>query len=147
MYRMTLCAAAALLVATAVQPATADDASMCISGTGDEEIAACSRLLALDPKPFAYNNRGNAYNQKGEYDRAIADLDQAIRLDPKLTGAYANRGVAYEAKNDPDHAIADYDQALTLNPSLARARQSLQRVQALLAKRSNPGAQTNTPPR
>ena len=36
----------------------------------------------------AYYNRGVAYNGKGEYDRAIADLDQAIRLDPKFAIAY-----------------------------------------------------------
>jgi tetratricopeptide (TPR) repeat protein len=211
MYRAILCATAALLIATAVQPATANDRSVCVSGTGDDAIAACSRLLALEPKLAgayynrgiayfgkgdydwaisdydrairldpkfapAYNNRGNAYNSKGDYDRAIADYDQAIRLDPnyvhayynrgnayngkgdydraisnynqairldpRLAEAYNNRGEAYEAKNDPDRAIADFDQALRLNPSLVDARRNRERVQVLLAKRSNPGAQT-----
>jgi tetratricopeptide (TPR) repeat protein len=89
MYWVILCGAAALLlVATAVQPATADDRSVCASATGDEAIAACSRLLALDPKnAAAYNNRGWAYDGKGDYDRAIADLDQAIWLDPKNANA------------------------------------------------------------
>jgi tetratricopeptide (TPR) repeat protein len=31
----------------------------------------------------AYGNRGIACNDKGQHDRAIADLDEAIRLDPK----------------------------------------------------------------
>ena len=31
-----------------------------------------------------YYNRGVAYGKKGELDRAIADYDQAIRLDPNL---------------------------------------------------------------
>jgi tetratricopeptide (TPR) repeat protein len=258
MHRMTLWAAAALLAAIAVQPATADDGSVCESGRadstnadaqflpGDEQIEACSRLLAttyyhrgsmytsykhdydraiadyseairldpklvpayhsrgmvyyfkhdydraiadfdralkLDPKNgYIYDSRGNAYLTKGDYDRAIADLDQAIRLErnpnpsfymrrseaynrkgdydsavadaneairlfPEYVLAYNNRGEAYEGKNDPDHAIADFDHALKLAPSFARARQGLERMQALLAKRSNPGAQTNAPPR
>ena len=31
----------------------------------------------------AYNNRGNAWRDKKEYDKAIADYNEAIRLDPK----------------------------------------------------------------
>jgi tetratricopeptide (TPR) repeat protein len=69
--------------------------------------------------------------------------------------AYNNRGEAYEAKNDLDHAIADFDHALKLaetytgaiDPLLAKARQDFECVQALLAKRSDPGAQTDAPPR
>lgn len=30
----------------------------------------------------AYSTRGDAYLQKGEYDRAIADYNAAIKLDP-----------------------------------------------------------------
>jgi tetratricopeptide (TPR) repeat protein len=101
MYRVISCAAAALLVATAVQPATADDRSACDHGTGDESIAACSRLLMRNPRDVAaYNNRGNRYADKGEYARAIADLDQAIRLSPKSDIAYVNRGNAYDKKGD-----------------------------------------------
>ena len=42
-----------------------------------------------------YFTSGNTYREKGDYDRAITDYDQAIRLDPKYTVAYINRGVAY----------------------------------------------------
>jgi tetratricopeptide (TPR) repeat protein len=97
MYWGISCAAAALLVAIAAQPANAEGSSVCTQGTANEPIAACSRRLALDPKlVFAHNNRGNSYTNKGAQDQAIADYDQAI---------------------------ADFDQALKLNPSLAIARQ------------------------
>jgi cob(I)alamin adenosyltransferase len=50
MYRVVILAAAALLVAIAVRPVRADDRSVCVYGTVDEAIAACSRLLAVNPK-------------------------------------------------------------------------------------------------
>jgi tetratricopeptide (TPR) repeat protein len=104
------------------------------------------QAIQLDPKlAIAYNNRSDAYNYKGDRDRAIADADETIRLDPKFALAYCHRGEAYEAKNDPDHAIADFDQALKLDPSLPEARQGLERVQGLLTKQSNADMQTNAP--
>ncbi|MGH6835049.1 MAG: tetratricopeptide repeat protein, partial [Methylocella sp.] len=71
----------------------------------------------LDPKlATAYYNRGLAYYDRGDHDRAIADYDAAIRLDPKHVDAYNNRGNAYQAKGDHDRAIADYDAAIGLDP-------------------------------
>src|SRR5262249_23380295 len=47
----------------------------------------------------------------GDYDRAIADLNEAIRLDPRRTLAYSERGHAYAAKGDHAKAREDYDKA------------------------------------
>ena len=58
---------------------------------------------------------------KKEYDKAIADYDQAIRLDPKYAAAYHNRGLAWYAKKEYDKAIADYDEAIRLDPKYAVA--------------------------
>jgi tetratricopeptide (TPR) repeat protein len=33
---------------------------------------------------MAYNNCGNAYHNKGDYDRAIADYEAVIRIDPDI---------------------------------------------------------------
>jgi tetratricopeptide (TPR) repeat protein len=118
----TIAGAAVLMIATAVQPAIADDRDTCETGTADEAIAACSRLLALDPHDtFARNNHGNAYFRNGDYDRAIADYDQALTLDPKLSAAYNGRGNAYTGKGDYDRAIADYDQTIRLAPKFPGA--------------------------
>ena len=46
-----------------------------------------------DPQyALAYSGRGKAYHGKGDNDRAIKDLDEAIRLDPKIADAYSYRG-------------------------------------------------------
>lgn len=70
---------------------------------------------------MAYFNRGTAYYEKGDYDRAIADYDSAIFLDPGDADAYLNRGIAYSQKGDHDRAIADFNNAIRLNPDSAPA--------------------------
>jgi ankyrin repeat protein/cytochrome c-type biogenesis protein CcmH/NrfG len=69
----------------------------------------------------AYNKRGCAYADKGDYDRAISDFDKALELDPNYAFAYSNRGYAYADKGDYDRAISDLDKALELDPRYAEA--------------------------
>ena len=68
----------------------------------------------------AYHNRGIAWGEKKEYDKAIADFDEAIRLDPKDAVAYNNRGIAWHDKREYDKAIADYTEAIRLDPEARR---------------------------
>ena len=69
----------------------------------------------------AYNNRGVAYKDKGEFDAAIQDYNKAIDLNPENAEAYNNRGVAYKGKGEFDAAIQDYNKAIDLNPENAKA--------------------------
>ena len=46
--------------------------------------------------PLGYLNRAIAWQVTGELDKAIADLDEAIRLNLKDPGAYMVRGGAWE---------------------------------------------------
>jgi tetratricopeptide (TPR) repeat protein len=62
------------------------------------------------------NNRGLAHYQKSEYDLAIADFSEAIRLKPTDTVAYGNRAGAYLKKGNYDQAITDFSQAIRLDP-------------------------------
>ena len=57
------------------------------------------RPIQLHPKSVkADHNRGIAYGDKGDYVRAIADYDEAIRLDPKAAEAHLGRGHAYSTR-------------------------------------------------
>lgn len=66
-------------------------------------------------------NRGNQFLEQGDYDKAIADFTEVIRLNPQSDSAYLNRGNAYSDNNDYDKAIADYTEAIRLNPQYADA--------------------------
>jgi len=62
----------------------------------------------------AYYNRGYAYFNKNDNDRAIKDYSEAIRLDPKNARTYGSRGDAYRGKSDFDRAARDYGKAIEL---------------------------------
>jgi tetratricopeptide (TPR) repeat protein len=76
---------------------------------------------AQNSEAMQYNTNGvNALNRR-DYDKAIADFNMAIRIDPNYLMAYANRAAAYNGKGDYDKAIADYTQAIQLEPNNATA--------------------------
>ncbi len=51
----------------------------------DKAIADYNKTIELKPDyAFAYNNRGNVYDDKGEYDKAIGDYNKTIELKPIL---------------------------------------------------------------
>src|SRR6185312_1787394 len=62
----------------------------------------------------AYNNRGNAYSAEADYDRAIQDFDNSIKLNPSYAKPLNNRGVAYLKKGEYDLAIKALDEAIKL---------------------------------
>ena len=72
--------------------------------------------------PTLYVNRGLAWADKQEYDKAIADFTEAIRLDPKNACAYNNRGMRLGRQEGAfDKAIADFTEAIRLDPKNASA--------------------------
>jgi Tfp pilus assembly protein PilF len=86
---------------------------------------APSNQLSRNEAVEAYN-RGNAYYWEGDYDRAIADYNQAIRLDPNHYQTYFNRGWVYSYKGMNDRAIEDYNATLRIDPNDANARNNLE---------------------
>src|SRR5215471_2186335 len=71
----------------AIAPAGADDADSCANASGDAAIAACTRAIASGnyhdhALEKLYRNRAFEYYNRRENDRAIADYNEAIRIDP-----------------------------------------------------------------
>src|SRR5581483_5939633 len=86
----------------------------------DQQIKACSALLQSageTPKnrAVAFYDRGLGYYKKDDYTHAIADFDEAIRLNPSYSSVFQARASAYSDKGDHDRAIADYNRSIQLN--------------------------------
>lgn len=124
-----------ILRATAVaQPAPLDDRRQWSEGMPWTAVGRYAVLLALMilvgmgigavwqngliPLPTSraqhYYQTGQAHLENGRYPQAIAEFNQAIRLDKHLAAAYWGRGQAYFAQERHPQAIADFDQALRL---------------------------------
>jgi tetratricopeptide (TPR) repeat protein len=92
----------------------------------ERQIIGCSVVIRSgrdtpERLSFAFANRGRAWSDKGRYDRAIQDLDNAVRLDSNNADAFNYRGVAWIAQGQYDHAIQDFDVAIRLDPNYAIA--------------------------
>ncbi len=66
------------------------------------------------PVWFSFQNRGIAKEALGELDGALAEINQAIRLDPTLPQPLINRTAIWRTKGDLDRAIADGGEAIRL---------------------------------
>lgn len=60
---------------------------------------------------MAYVNRGNAYDERGQIDKAIEDYSQAISMHPNYADAYYNRGITYHKIGKFYDATSDFKKA------------------------------------
>jgi tetratricopeptide (TPR) repeat protein len=101
---------------TAEDPSASDDDHMpcAIShpadGCGAETTASLPSIPVISDAKF-YHDRGMASYRKGDMLAAVADLDQAIQLDPKFSGALIDRGIVFYRMRQFDRAFADVSKA------------------------------------
>jgi serine/threonine protein kinase/lipoprotein NlpI len=99
-------------------------------GKAEDHFAAAEAdyaraLELLERKPVAelryvlLVNRGLLRSQRRDLDRAVADLREAIRLDPQLYQAHAGLAQVLRQQGKPDEAVAELTQAIALRPELA----------------------------
>jgi len=142
--------------ATGVEPAKDPqvDPAPCIAaaaaGDDDKTINVCGALIANEKtakvdRIKALTARGGAYERKDMTDRAIADYDGVLRLDPALADIFNARGELWRKKSDRPKALADFGIAIKLNPEHPTARgnykslaQELERLGALKAVAGKP---------
>jgi tetratricopeptide (TPR) repeat protein len=92
----------------------------------NQQIIACTAALGsgrLDAiaRSLAHFTRGDAHFDLQNYERAVADYDEAVQLNPEFAAAYRNRGEAYLRLGQFDRAVADQTRAVHLDPSDATA--------------------------
>jgi Tfp pilus assembly protein PilF len=81
----------------------------------------CDAALKLAEDSDGFRCRAVIYAAMGDFGRAVAELDEAIRSVPKDIIALSTRAAFYVARNDFDRALADLDQAVEIDPDFALA--------------------------
>jgi len=120
------------------------------AGDADKIIAVCGALVDNDKTERADRikalfARAGAYDRIGMIDRAIADYDTVLRLDPTQADVFNTRGELWRRKGDRPRALADFAAAIKLNPQHEAARanhkalaQELERLGAQMAVNNKP---------
>lgn len=111
-----------LLAGTFEGRTAADDSKICAKESSEIAIEACSRAIKsgrYKGRDLArqYMYRGVEQGLKKDYDLALADYGEALRIDKKYSDAFFNRCVLYNVKEDYDRALADCSQAVKFGPS------------------------------
>lgn len=76
--------------------------------------------LDTEGQALARTLRGRDLRESGEYDRALAEYDRAVELDPEQERAYFGRGFTHKLRHEFDAALADLDRAHELDPDADR---------------------------
>ena len=99
------------------------------AGRYREAAEIYQRLIDDDPGSSALHaSLAGVLGALGRYDRALAELDRAIALDPLNVEALHNRAVIFERRNRQEAAISDYRAALRYRPDYEPSRRALIRL-------------------
>ena len=102
----------------------------------DDPKAAIEKLnQVIELKPDfaeAWNRRGNAYAALGDEDRALADYDRAIDLNPYQFGAMESCADIWMTRSNYRKAADYFRRALDLNPNLSEAAEALHALEEKL---------------
>lgn len=93
----------------------------------DKQIVGCTAAIQAgefigNNVSVAFRNRGIAYENKGRYDFAKSDFDEALRLDPADAFAYYNRGIVRQKLGDIAGGKDDITRAKKLDPDIGKSR-------------------------
>lgn len=84
-----------------------------------QSLAALNDLVSSAPEfAEARNQRAICHFRRGEYNRAVADCEAVLRMNPYHFGAAAGLGQCYQRMNKPRAALRALKQALDINPGL-----------------------------
>ena len=75
------------------------------------------RLSSTRTQPGRSLREARRLSQLNQYEKAIADYDQALKINPNLHAVWNNRGNAHFKLGDFTKAVTDYTVALSLAPS------------------------------
>ena len=98
-------------------------------GASEKALADYNTVVARQPTALAYYARGNVYlriSMTGDdthLKSALADMNEAVILEPRFASAYISRGQIYEDLGEAELATADYQKAVELFTEILRTWQ------------------------
>ena len=103
-----------------------------------EALECYSKAIELDPNdPILYSNRSAMYFNCGDYDNAIYDAEEAIRLKPDYAKAYLRKGNALEKKQRYQEALSTYKIGLEKDSNNKQLLEAFQNLDNLLQSINN----------
>lgn len=85
--------------------------------TPKEAIAYYTEQINSQPQTTNFVRRAKAHELNFDWDAAIKDYDEAIKLSPQTSAYWNNRANNYSRKRDYQKAIEGYDEAVKLSPT------------------------------
>ncbi|KAM3869221.1 stress-induced-phosphoprotein 1 [Diretmus argenteus] len=116
------------------------------AGNIDKAVRCYTEALALDPSNHVlFSNRSAAHAKKGNYESALQDACQTIKIKPEWGKGYSRKATALEFLGRLDDAKATYQEGLRREPSNQQLKEGLQNIEARLAEKKmmNPFATPN----
>lgn len=87
-----------------------------------ESIKEFSKCIESSPSDYkAFYNRGVLYNHVGEFEKAILDYDESLKINNQNDYAYFNRGLSKLNLDKIDESLNDFKRAITINKNLFQA--------------------------
>ncbi len=83
----------------------------------DLAITDLTEAIVRPDLPFFRQNRGINFLAAGQYEKALQDFSEAIRLNPKWNAYYWQRARAHAMLGHKELALADLEKAGDLNPN------------------------------
>ncbi len=89
--------------------------------TAQQSIRGCSDIISMrtvtgDGRAQAFKLRGDRYRQIRDYQRALSDYTQVIRMRGDHPGAYYRRSEVYLAQGQLDLALSDAERVVAISP-------------------------------
>lgn len=90
------------------------------TGRNAQAVNAYTRAVELQPDNVNVRlGRGLAFQDIGQLDESLQDLDKVIELDPLEPGGWINRSLVWSLRGEPDREIEDLNRAAELQPEWA----------------------------
>jgi len=110
-------------------------------GEFKEASEAYTEAIQFAPNDHVlYSNRSGAYASLEQYDKALADADECLKLAPSFVKGYSRKGLALFKSRKFEEAKATYEAGLKVDAEDAKLKEGLEETNQAMTEKKNPMA-------